>query len=147
MKVKNYVTTGGQSASLYWFQAPVWGPRPDFYYSQTVTGILMWGTFSDERMILSFTVAVWSSTTQSFSGSDSRVTHGHILLSQIRDFLKLEGQIPVFVSPRDRGRTHSTTQVRVKVTLRLVVYHRSVPLGVKPLETHDQKLFSTKTLR
>jgi hypothetical protein len=34
--------------------------------------------------------------------SESRGTYGHILLSQIRDSLDLEGQIPVFMSPRDR---------------------------------------------
>jgi hypothetical protein len=32
-------------------------------------------------------------------------------------------------------------RVRVKVTLRLAVYHQSVRLGVKPLETQDQILF------
>jgi hypothetical protein len=26
----SYVTTDGQSASLSWCQAPIWGPRPDF---------------------------------------------------------------------------------------------------------------------
>jgi hypothetical protein len=31
-------------------------------------------------------------------------------------------------------------KVKVKVTLRLAVYRRSVHLGVKPLETHDQSL-------
>jgi hypothetical protein len=36
------VTTDGQSASLSWCQAPIWGPRPDFYYCQTVAGLLMW---------------------------------------------------------------------------------------------------------
>jgi hypothetical protein len=34
--------------------------------------------------------------------SESRGTHDHILLSQIRDSPNLEGQIPVFISPRDR---------------------------------------------
>jgi hypothetical protein len=33
--------------------------------------------------------------------SESRGTHDHILLSQTRDFLNLEGQVPVFLSPRD----------------------------------------------
>jgi hypothetical protein len=84
-------------------------------------------------------------------GSDSRVTHDHILMSQIRDFLNLEGQIPVFMSPRDRGRTHSTTQVKVKfkvkVTLRFAIYRQSVRLGVNPLETQDPRLFSTETSR
>jgi hypothetical protein len=43
----------------------------------------------------------WSSPAQSFSGS-SRGTRGHILLSQIRDSSNLEGQVPVFISPRNR---------------------------------------------
>jgi hypothetical protein len=35
-------------------------------------------------------------------GSESRGTHDHILLSQIRDYTKLEDQVPVFISPRNR---------------------------------------------
>jgi hypothetical protein len=35
-------------------------------------------------------------------GSESRCTLDHILLSQIRDSPNLEGQIPVFMSPRNR---------------------------------------------
>jgi hypothetical protein len=35
-------------------------------------------------------------------GSQSRGTHDLILLSQIRDFPNLEGQVPVFISPRNR---------------------------------------------
>jgi hypothetical protein len=31
--------------------------------------------------------------------------------------------------------------VRVRVSLRLAVYRQSVPLGAKPLEVHDQRLF------
>jgi hypothetical protein len=34
--------------------------------------------------------------------SESRATHDHILLSQIRDSPNLEGQVPVFISPRHR---------------------------------------------
>jgi hypothetical protein len=34
--------------------------------------------------------------------SESRGTHDHILLSQIRDSLNPEGQVPVFISPRNR---------------------------------------------
>jgi hypothetical protein len=37
-------------------------------------------------------------------GSGSRVTRDYILLSQIRDFPNLEGQVPVFRSPRHRLR-------------------------------------------
>jgi hypothetical protein len=34
--------------------------------------------------------------------SQSRETHDHILLSQIRDSPNLEGQVPVFISPSGR---------------------------------------------
>jgi hypothetical protein len=34
-------------------------------------------------------------------GCESRWTHDHILLSQVRDFPILEGQVPVFTSPRN----------------------------------------------
>jgi hypothetical protein len=54
---QSYVTTDGQSASLSWHKAPIWGLRPDFYFHQTVAGLLMWGALSDERTGLSFTIA------------------------------------------------------------------------------------------
>jgi hypothetical protein len=54
---ESYVTTDGQSASLSWNKAPIWGLRPDFCYCQTVAGLLMWGALSDERTGLSFTIA------------------------------------------------------------------------------------------
>jgi hypothetical protein len=37
---QSYVTTDGQSASLSWNKAPIWGLRPDLYYCQTVAGLL-----------------------------------------------------------------------------------------------------------
>jgi hypothetical protein len=51
------ICQNGQSASLSWNKAPIWGLRPDFYYSQTVAGLLMWGALSDERTGLTFTIA------------------------------------------------------------------------------------------
>jgi hypothetical protein len=47
----------GQSASLSWNKAAIWGLRPDFYYCQTVADLLMWGAHSDEFTGLSFTNA------------------------------------------------------------------------------------------
>jgi hypothetical protein len=35
--------------------------------------------------------------------SESRGTHVHILLSQIRDSPNLKGQVPVFISPQEQG--------------------------------------------
>jgi hypothetical protein len=46
-----------QSASLSWNKAPIWDLRPDFYYCQTVAGLLMWRPLSDEGTRLSFTIA------------------------------------------------------------------------------------------
>jgi hypothetical protein len=53
---ESYSTTDGQSASLSWNNAPVWGLRPDFYYCQSVAGLFLWGALSDERTGLSFTI-------------------------------------------------------------------------------------------
>jgi hypothetical protein len=51
---ESYITTDGQSASLSWNKAPIWGLRPDIYYCRTVAGLLMWGALSDETTGLSF---------------------------------------------------------------------------------------------
>jgi hypothetical protein len=44
-------------ASLSWNKAPVWVSRPDFYYCQTVAGLLMWDAVYDEMTGLSFRIA------------------------------------------------------------------------------------------
>jgi hypothetical protein len=93
---QSYITTDGQSASLSLCQAPIWGLRPDFYYCQTVAGLLMWGVLSDERTGLPFSIAAGC---RQCSHSWVRV---HILLSQIRDFPNLQGQVPVFIFPGNR---------------------------------------------
>jgi hypothetical protein len=54
---ESYVATDGQSASLSWNKAPIWGLRPDFYYCQTAAGLLLWGALSDDRKGLSFTIS------------------------------------------------------------------------------------------
>jgi hypothetical protein len=54
---ESYITTDGQSASLSWNKAPIWGLRPDFYYCQTFAGLLMWRSLSGEKTGLSFTIA------------------------------------------------------------------------------------------
>jgi hypothetical protein len=73
------------SVSLSWNKAPIWGLRPDFYYCQTVAGLLIWGALSDERTGLSFTIAagprqysysrirVLRDSWQYFTVSDSRL--------------------------------------------------------------------------
>jgi hypothetical protein len=48
--------TDGQSDSLFWCQAPIWGLWPYFNYCQTIAGLLMSGALSDERSGQSFTM-------------------------------------------------------------------------------------------
>jgi hypothetical protein len=59
-KSESYVTTDGQSASLSWSKVSIWGLRPELYYCQTVAGLLMWDSLSDERTGLSFIMAAVS---------------------------------------------------------------------------------------
>jgi hypothetical protein len=51
---ESYVPTDGQSASLTWNKAPIWGLRPDIYYFLTITVLLLWSALSDEMTDLSF---------------------------------------------------------------------------------------------
>jgi hypothetical protein len=102
-------------------------------------------------MGLSFTISAGPAS-EVILRCESRQSHDHILLSHIRDSPKLEGQVPVFISPRNRmaeiyppslgvlfvtsydsqgygggirPRLHTgftSGQLEVKVTLRLVVF-------------------------
>jgi hypothetical protein len=40
----SYVTTNGQSASLSWNKAPIWGLRPDVYYCLKTSSLLLSGS-------------------------------------------------------------------------------------------------------
>jgi hypothetical protein len=51
---QSYVTTDGQSAIVSWYEAPMWGLRPDIYFCQIIAGLLTCGALSDERTGLSF---------------------------------------------------------------------------------------------
>jgi hypothetical protein len=64
-------------------------------YSSYVTSYLARGRLCRLQLLLILASAV-------VLGSESRGTGDHILLSQIRDSPNLEGQIPVFISPRNR---------------------------------------------
>jgi hypothetical protein len=58
---QSYVATDGHLASLSWYEAPIWGLRPDLYFCQTVACLLMWSALSDERTGLSFSRVTVSS--------------------------------------------------------------------------------------
>jgi hypothetical protein len=64
-------------------------------YSPYVTSSLTRGWVCHLQLLLALASAV-------IHGSESRETHNHILLSQIRDSPNLEDQVPVFISPRNR---------------------------------------------
>jgi hypothetical protein len=90
-----------QSASPSCNKVTIWGLRPDFYFYQTAA--VCWcgapsltrGRVCRLQLLLVLASAV-------IFGSESRGTHDHILLSQIRDSPTLEGHVPVFISPRNR---------------------------------------------
>jgi hypothetical protein len=97
---KSYVTNDGQSVSLSWCQAPIWGPRPDFYQWQLQVcwcraPSLMRGRVCRSQLLLALTSAV-------ILGTKSRGSQNHILLSQIQDSPNLVVQVLVFISPRNR---------------------------------------------
>jgi hypothetical protein len=46
--ILRYITTDGQSASLSWNKAPIWGLRPDFYYCLT-SAVFLYGAPSLTR--------------------------------------------------------------------------------------------------
>jgi hypothetical protein len=92
--------TDGQSASLSWCQVLILGARPDFCYCRTAAGLLVWAALSDQRRGLSF-IIVAGLRQRSHSRARVQRTHDHILLSPIRDS-NLEGQVPVFIFPRNR---------------------------------------------
>jgi hypothetical protein len=66
-----------------------------YCHSPHVTSSLMGGWVYCLQLLLSLARAV-------ILRSESRRTHDHILMSPIRDSPNLEGQVPVFISPRNR---------------------------------------------
>jgi hypothetical protein len=64
-------------------------------YSPYVTSSLTRGCVCLSQLLLGIASKV-------IIGSESRATHNHILFSQIGDSLNLEGQVPVFISSRNR---------------------------------------------
>jgi hypothetical protein len=113
--IKSYVTTDGQSTSLSWNEAPIWILGPEFYYCQTVAGLLLWGDLTRGRVCCLQLLLVLASTV--ILGSESRGTHDHILLSQIRDslfrrLLQLAGLRWRYSTPPPHGIT--TTRIQIQ---------------------------------
>jgi hypothetical protein len=106
-RVESYVTTDGQSASLSWNKAPIWGLRRDFYYCHTVAGLSMWRALSLTRGRICRLQLLLTLVRAVIFGLEYRKTRDHILLYQIRDFpfcrlLRLAGQRWKFMIPEDK---------------------------------------------
>jgi hypothetical protein len=95
---QSYDSTYGHSASLPWCQTPIWGPRPDCYYSQTVAGCrcgvpsLTIGCVRRLQLLLVLASAV-------ILGSESCGTQDHILLSTDSRLPQLGGLGPRIYNP------------------------------------------------
>jgi hypothetical protein len=103
VRVRVTLWPGGLSQiSSSWRQAP-WDSRHSNFtfqlntygYGPYVTSSLTRGRVCRLQLLLVLANSV-------ILKSESRGTHDHILLSQIRDSPNLEGQVPVFISPRNR---------------------------------------------
>jgi hypothetical protein len=101
-KSQSYLSTGGLPLiSSSWRQAP-WDSRPAIFFqlntcfhSPNVKSSLTRGWVCNLQLLLAPSSAV-------ILRSDSRGIRDHILLSQIRDSPNLEGEVPVFIFPRNR---------------------------------------------
>jgi hypothetical protein len=104
---QSYVTTDGQSANLSWNKAPIWGLRPDSFTVRQLR--VRWcealsvtrGRVCSLQLLLPLASAV-------ILGSESRGTHDHILLPQIRYFpfcrlLRLAGLRWRYSTPPPQG--------------------------------------------
>jgi hypothetical protein len=98
-----YFTSGGlPPISSSWRQAP-WDSPPVFFssqlntclYSPYVTSSQTRGWVYSLQLLLTLASAV-------ILRPESRGTHDHILLSQIRDSPNMEGQVPISVPPRNK---------------------------------------------
>jgi hypothetical protein len=141
---QSYFTTGGLSPiSSSWRQAP-WDSRcSNFIFQLNICGYSPYVTLSLRKgwvYRLQLPLVLASGV---ILGSESRGTHGRILPSQIRDFPNLEGQVPVFISPRNRvGRLYPPAQGSLFITsydsqgysggIRFRLHARVRPLGWCP---------------
>jgi hypothetical protein len=115
----------------------IWGPRSDFCYYQTVSGMLTTrGRVCRIQLLLVLASAV-------VLGSESRGTHDHILLSQIRDSPNPEDQIPV-LSYNPRHRVHFSSP---PTNRRACTIYSLRSLGTECIENTSTNRYSIAALR
>jgi hypothetical protein len=76
------------------------GLTTGFLLLSECSGLLTWGASLMRGRICRIQLLVLASAV--ILGSEFRRTHDYVFLSQIRDSPNLEGQVPVFISPRNR---------------------------------------------
>jgi hypothetical protein len=93
---QSYFTNGGlPPICSSWWQT-LWDSRPVILFSNcgyVISSLTRWWVCR-LQLLLALASAV-------ILKSESRGTHDHLVLSQIRDSPNLEGQVPVFISPRN----------------------------------------------
>jgi hypothetical protein len=97
-----YFASDGQSASLSWCRALIWGPFPYFYYSQIlhVEGRPPWR--EDGSVIYSYNLLSFSHPSPGeLLATSYSLNWDHILLPHTR-LSNLEGQDPVFIFPNNK---------------------------------------------
>jgi hypothetical protein len=96
IRSRSYFTTDGQSASMCWYRAPLWDLRPDITFSRNVA---VWNLRSCFYGAPSLTRGRVCNLQCNHPSRAEPVT---ILYCLIWDSPNLEGQVPIFISPRNR---------------------------------------------
>jgi hypothetical protein len=99
-KSQSHVTTNGPSVSLSWCEAPICGLRLDFYYWQLP--VCRWGALSLTRELVCSLQLLLVSPAQSFLGPSAAGLVTIFYCLRFETPPNLEGQVPVFISPRNR---------------------------------------------
>jgi hypothetical protein len=98
----NFTTGGLMPISSSWRQAPWDSQHSNFIFQLNTCGYSPHVTSSLTRRWICHLQLLLILDSAVILRSESRGTHDNILLSQIRDSSNLEGQVPVFISPRNR---------------------------------------------
>jgi hypothetical protein len=89
--------------SSSWRQAP-WGSRPVilFFFQTNPNSYSLYVTCSLTRTWVCRLQLLLGLASAIILTHESRGTHDHIILAQIRDSPNMESQVPIFISPRNR---------------------------------------------
>jgi hypothetical protein len=104
---QSYVTTDSQSASPSWWQAPIWGPRPIFPVLFLMIFLDSFGFVDVGRPLWRYVGSVLfslyrASPAQPFSDLSPTGLMSLFYCFYFWDSPNQEGQVPVFISPRNR---------------------------------------------